>query len=116
MVFICYEKCNTCKKARKFLDDHNIKYTSRDIKAQNPSMKELKEWHELSGLELRRFFNTSGTKYKELSLKDKLPSMNDTEKYMLLSTDGMLVKRPILIGQGFVLLGFKQDEWEKILL
>lgn len=115
MLFICYEKCTTCKKARAFLDENGLSYTIRDIKKENPTKEELKSWHKTSGLDLRRFFNTSGLKYKELSLKDKLPNMSDEEKYDLLSTDGMLVKRPILIGDGFVLVGFKPKEWEDTL-
>jgi len=115
MTFICYEKCTTCKKARAYLDEKGISYTVRDIKTENPSKDELESWYKKSNLPLRRFFNTSGLKYKELSLKDKLPNMSEDEMLSLLSTDGMLVKRPILIGDDFVLVGFKEAEWsEKI--
>lgn len=112
---IQYPKCSTCKKAVKFLQDNNVEFESRDIKENNPTAEELKKWHEMSGLPLKRFFNTSGLKYKELGLKDKLPQMSEEEQYQLLATDGMLVKRPILIGQDFVLVAFKETEWsEKI--
>lgn len=113
LTFICYEKCSTCKKAQKYLDDHNIEYTFRDIKKDNPSFEELKAWYEKSNLPLKRFFNTSGLLYKSLELKDKLPKMSEEEQLMLLSSDGMLVKRPILIGDSFVLTGFKEKEWEE---
>lgn len=116
MTFICYPKCTTCQKARAFLDAHGIQYAFRDIKLQNPTLDELKAWHRESGLQLRRFFNTSGLQYKALSLKDKLPSMSAEEQLKLLSTDGMLVKRPILLGDGFVLIGFDQAEWEARLI
>lgn len=110
-----YPKCSTCKKAVKFLQDNNVKFESRDIKENNPNAEELKEWHQMSGLPLKRFFNTSGLKYKELGLKDKLDGMSEEEQYQLLATDGMLVKRPILIGEDFVLVAFKEAEWrEKI--
>lgn len=112
---IQYPKCSTCKKAVKFLQDNNVEFESRDIKENNPTAEELKKWHEMSGLPLKRFFNTSGLKYKELGLKDKLPQLSEEEQYQLLATDGMLVKRPILIGQDFVLVAFKETEWsEKI--
>lgn len=113
MLFVCYPKCTTCQKAAKFLESHAISYTLRDIKTDNPSRQELEQWHTMSGLPLKRFFNTSGLKYKELSLKDKLPNMSQDEQLELLATDGMLVKRPILVGDGFVLVGFRQGEWEE---
>ena len=109
--FICYEKCSTCKKAKKFLDDNGISYELRDIKEHNPSLEELKCWYEKSGLPLKCFFNTSGLLYKSLQLKDKLPLMSESEQLSLLSTDGMLVKRPLLIGDDFVLTGFKETQW-----
>ena len=115
--FICYPKCTTCKKAQKFLDDNAIEYTLRDIKTENPSKDELKALYEKSGLPLKRFFNTSGMLYKSLGLKDKLAHMSEDEQLTLLSTDGMLVKRPIIIGDDFVLTGFKEKEWcEKLSL
>lgn len=116
MEFICYSRCSTCQKAKKWLDEHSIEYTERPIKEDNPSSEELKEWHERSGLPLKRFFNTSGMLYKELKLKDKLPGMSDEEQYELLATDGMLVKRPLLVSDDFVLTGFKEKEWEEDLL
>ena len=109
--FICYPKCSTCKKAQKFLDDNNVKYNLRDIKEDNPQYDELAFWFKKSGLPLKRFFNTSGLLYKSLELKDKLPLMSEEEQLKLLSTDGMLVKRPLLIGDDFVLTGFKEKEW-----
>ncbi len=111
MLFICYPKCTTCKKAQKWLDLKGTDYTIRDIASDNPNESELREWHRKSGLPLKRFFNTSGLKYRELGLKDKLPSMSEDEQYALLATDGMLVKRPILVGDDFVLPGFKETEW-----
>ena len=116
MEFICYSRCSTCQKAKKWLDEHSIEYTERPIKEDNPSAEELKEWHERSGIPLKRFFNTSGMLYKELKLKDKLPGMSDEEQYELLATDGMLVKRPLLVSDDFVLTGFKEKEWEEALL
>ena len=116
MEFICYSRCSTCQKAKKWLDEHSIEYTERPIKEDNPNAEELKEWHERSGLPLKRFFNTSGMLYKELKLKDKLPGMSDEEQYELLATDGMLVKRPLLVSDDFVLTGFKEKEWEEALL
>ena len=110
--FICYPKCTTCRKARKWLDENNIEYDFRDIKAENPSLEELTEWHKLSGLPLRKFFNTSGLLYKSMELKTKLPNMTVEEMLTLLATDGMLVKRPLAIGDNFVLVGFKEAEWE----
>jgi arsenate reductase len=112
MLFICYPKCTTCQKARAWLDETGAAYTFRDIKLDNPSEEELRQWHGISGLPLKRFFNTSGLQYKALALKDKLPAMSEDEQFALLASDGMLVKRPILVGEGFVLIGFKQDEWE----
>ena len=112
--FVCYPKCTTCQKAKKWLDDNHIAYELRDIKANNPTLKELTEWYNKSGLPLKRFFNTSGLLYKSLDLKNKLPTMTDDEMLALLSTDGMLVKRPILIADELVLVGFKESEWEKI--
>ena len=109
--FICYPKCTTCQKARKWLDENNIEYEFRDIKLENPSLEELTAWYKLSGLPLRKFFNTSGLKYKALELKTKLPNMTDEEMLALLATDGMLVKRPLAIGDDFVLVGFKEAEW-----
>ena len=115
MKFICYPKCTTCQKAKKWLDDNNVEYELRDIKLNNPTFEELKEWHEKSGLPLKKFFNTSGLLYKSLELKNKLPQMTDDEMLNLLSTDGMLVKRPLLVNENFVLVGFKESEWrEKI--
>ena len=111
MIFLCYPKCSTCKKAQAWLDDHGISYDLRDIKEQNPSLEELKEWHGRSGLPLKRFFNTSGLQYRALELKDKLPGMSEEEQFALLATDGMLVKRPMLIDDGFVLVGFKAADW-----
>ena len=112
MLFVCYPKCSTCQKARRWLDEHQIPYTLRDIKEDNPTREELAAWHQCSGLPLRRFFNTSGMLYRELNLKDRLPDMGEDEQLDLLATDGMLVKRPLLVGDGFVLVGFKQAEWE----
>ena len=109
--FICYPKCTTCQKARKWLDENNIEYEFRDIKSENPSLEELTAWHKLSGLPLRKFFNTSGLLYKSMELKTKLPNMTDEEMLSLLATDGMLVKRPLAIGDDFVLVGFKEAEW-----
>jgi arsenate reductase len=113
--FICYPKCTTCQKAKKWLDDNKIEYELRDIKLENPTLQELTEWYNKSGLPLKRFFNTSGLLYKLLDLKNKIPTMTEDEMLRLLSTDGMLVKRPIIIGADFVLVGFKETEWtEKI--
>ena len=110
--FICYPKCTTCQKARKWLDENNIAYEFRDIKTENPTLEELTAWYKLSGLPLRKFFNTSGLLYKSMELKTKLPAMTDEEMLALLATDGMLVKRPLAIGDDFVLVGFKEAEWE----
>jgi len=113
MTFLCYPKCTTCQKAQKWLDDNGISYEIRHIKDNNPSEAELRSWHSISGLPLKRFFNTSGLLYKEYKLKDKLPSMSEEEQFALLATDGMLVKRPMVIGDDFVLVGFKDVEWEE---
>ncbi|MBR6608995.1 MAG: arsenate reductase family protein [Oscillospiraceae bacterium] len=114
MKLVCYPKCGTCKKAQVYLENLGLNYDYRDIKLENPSYEELKLWHEKSGLEMKRFFNTSGLLYKSMQLKDKLPSMTDEEKLQLLATDGLLVKRPIAIGDGFVLVGFKEKEWDAV--
>ena len=114
--FICYPKCTTCQKAKKWLDDNGIQYKERDIKLNNPTLEELTLWHSMSTLPLRKFFNTSGLLYKSLDLKNKLPKMSESEMLSLLSSDGMLVKRPLLIGENFVLVGFKEDEWRGELL
>lgn len=113
MNFICYPKCSTCQKAKKWLDEKNIQYTERHIVEDNPSYDELKEWYGKSGLPLKRFFNTSGILYKEMQLKDKLNAMNEDEQLKLLATNGMLVKRPILVDDERVLVGFKEKEWEE---
>lgn len=109
-----YPKCSTCQKAKKWLVDHNIPFETRHIAENNPTAEELKTWQKQSGLPLKRFFNTSGLKYKELGLKDKLPLMGEDEQFSLLATDGMLVKRPLLIGEGRVLVGFREAEWLEI--
>ena len=113
--FICYPKCTTCQKAKKWLDDNKIEYELRDIKEDNPSFEELTSWYKLSVLPLKKFFNTSGLLYKSMELKDKLPSMSEEEQLKLLATDGMLVKRPLVVGEGFVLVGFKESEWSEVL-
>ncbi len=112
MTFICYPKCTTCQKAQKWLDENGISYTFRDIKMEHPTYEELSAWHRRSGLPLKRFFNTSGLLYKSMGLKDKLPQMSEDEMLKHLATDGMLVKRPLLVGDDFVLVGFKEAEWE----
>ena len=109
MTFICYPKCTTCRKARKWLDENQIEYAFRDIKTENPAFDELAAWHKLSGLPLKKFFNTSGLLYKSMELKNKLPAMREDEMLRLLATDGMLVKRPLLIGDDFILVGFKES-------
>ena len=111
--FVCSDRCGTCKKAEAFLKENNIPYEKRPIKEQNPSAEELRAWWQMSGLPLRKFFNTSGLLYKDLQLKDKLPEMSEEEMLALLSTDGMLVKRPLLVQEGKVLVGFRPEEWEK---
>lgn len=116
MQFIQYEKCSTCKKAAAWLKEHGVSYEDRSIKEQNPTKEELTAWYRKSGLPLKRFFNTSGNLYKELGLKDKLPTMSEDEQLELLSTDGMLVKRPLVIGENFVLAGFREEEWQDKLL
>lgn len=114
--FICYPKCTTCIKAKNWLDSHNIEYELRDIKLDRPSHDEIKSWYGTSVLPLKRFFNTSGVKYKELGLKDRLAEMDEEEQMLLLASDGMLVKRPIAVGDGFVLLGFRESDWAKAML
>lgn len=116
MLFICYPKCSTCKKAKKWLDEQNIKYTERHIADDNPSYNELNDWYKKSGLSLRKFFNTSGMIYREMKLKDKLSTMSEEEQLKLLSTDGMLVKRPLVIKGDTVLVGFKEDDWKENLI
>ncbi len=111
MIFVCYPKCTTCKKAGKWLKDHKIEYTERNIVQDKPSYDEIKEWYEKSGLPLKRFFNTSGMVYKEMQLKDKLPSMSEDEQLKLLSTNGMLVKRPLVVEGDTILVGFREAEW-----
>ena len=114
--FICYPKCTTCQKAKKWLDDNKIEYEFRDIKLDNPTLDELIEWHKKSRLPLKKFFNTSGLLYKSLDLKNKLPTMSEDEMLKLLASDGMLVKRPLIIDENFVLVGFKENEWSESLL
>ena len=116
MLFVCYPKCTTCQKARAWLDDKAIAYDFRDIKEQNPTLAELKEWHAKSGLPLRKFFNTSGLKYKELNLSSRLAEIPEDDQFHLLASDGMLVKRPIIVDEEFVLVGFKPEDWVKRLL
>ena len=111
MLFLCYPKCKTCKKAQTYLENNAVKFELRNIKENNPSEEELRTWHKLSGLPLKKFFNTSGLQYKALQLKDKLPAMTEDEQFKLLASDGMLVKRPILISEETVLVGFKEAEW-----
>ena len=113
MLFVEYPKCSTCQKAKKWLNEKGISYEDRDIKVQNPGAAELKEWHKKSGLPLKKFFNTSGVLYKEMGLKDKLSGMSEEEQFQVLASDGMLVKRPILVGDEVVLVGFKESEWEE---
>ena len=117
MLFLEYPPCSTCKKAKKWLDDHNVPYTARHIKENNPTYEELKHWQETSGLPLKKFFNTSGIQYRALELKDKLPTMSEEDQLRLLATDGMLVKRPFMVmDDGRVLTGFKEKEWEAFLV
>ena len=113
MIVLAYRKCSTCIKALNWLEENQIDFTERAIKEDHPTYEELKEWHKMSGLPLKKFFNTSGLLYKELELKDKLPLMTEDEQLRVLATDGMLVKRPLVIGDGFVLTGFKEKEWEE---
>ena len=115
MIFLEYPKCTTCKKAKKWLDDHGVAYEDRNIKEQNPTAEEMKDWLAQSGPPLRKFFNTSGMLYREYELKDKLPNMTEEEMLNLLASDGMLVKRPLLIADGNVLIGFKEKQWEETL-
>ena len=112
MLFLCYPKCSTCQKAKAWLDQRGISYDLRDIKLNNPTAEELTAWYQKSGLPLKKFFNTSGLQYKALGLKDKLPEMSEADQLALLATDGMLVKRPLLVGKDFVLTGFRATEWE----
>ena len=114
MLFVEYPKCTTCKKAKKWLDERGSSYEDRHIKEQNPTLEELKDWHQRSGLPLKKFFNTSGQLYREMQLKDKLKDMSEEEQFALLATDGMLVKRPLLVLEDTVLVGFKEAEWEKV--
>lgn len=115
MLFVCYPKCTTCQKAKKWLEDHHVGYTLRDIKEDRPTLEELTDWYQRSGLPLKKFFNTSGLLYKSLELKTKLPQMTEAEMLSLLASDGMLVKRPILVTDTAVLVGFREDEWKKAL-
>ncbi len=115
MLFLCYPKCSTCQKAKAWLDERGISYELRDIKTDNPTAEELTLWYRKSGLPLKKFFNASGLQYKALGLKDKLPDMSEAEQLALLATDGMLVKRPLLVGDSFVLTGFRAAEWEAAL-
>lgn len=112
MLFLCYPKCSTCQRAKAWLDQRGISYDLRDIKLNNPTAEELTAWYQKSGLPLKKFFNTSGLQYKALGLKDKLPEMSEADQLALLATDGMLVKRPLLVGEDFVLTGFRPAEWE----
>lgn len=114
VLFVEYPKCSTCQKAKKWLDDNKIEYIDRHIKENNPTFDELREWHSKSGLPLKKFFNTSGLLYKSMELKDKLPSMSEEEQLKLLATDGMLVKRPLIVTENTVLVGFRPDEWEQL--
>lgn len=115
LLFLQYPTCSTCRKAKSWLDNHSLEYTDRPIKEQNPTADELKSWHKKSGLPLKKFFNTSGKLYKEQNLKDKLPAMSEQEQLDLLASEGMLVKRPLLIGDDFVLVGFKEEQWKETL-
>lgn len=114
MLFVCYPKCTTCQKAKKWLEDHNVEYELRNIKEENPNAEELKEWYKKSGLDIKKFFNTSGLLYKSMNLKEKLPEMSEDEKLELLASDGMLVKRPLLITDDKVLVGFREAAYEEI--
>lgn len=112
ITFVCYPRCTTCQKAQRWLDENRIPYEFRDIKTVNPQMEELAAWHRISGLPLKKFFNTSGRVYQSMELKNKLPGMSEEDMLRLLSTNGMLVKRPLVVGDEFVLVGFKESEWE----
>ena len=114
ITFVCYPKCTTCQKAKKWLDDNGIEYELRDIKLNNPCAEELSQWYSTSGLPLKKFFNTSGLLYKSMQLKDKLPTMSDDEKLKLLASDGLLVKRPIIVNGDIILTGFREKEWEQL--
>lgn len=116
LTVLCYKRCSTCQKALKWLDANGIEYQERPIKEEHPTEEELRQWHKISGLPLKRFFNTSGNIYKEMGLKDKLPDMSEDEQFRLLATDGMLVKRPLVVSGDFVLTGFKEAEWEEKML
>ncbi len=113
MLFVWYPKCTTCQKAKKWLEENGFSFEERHIKEENPTADELREWHRLSGVPLKRFFNTNGLRYKELQLKDRLSAMSEEEQYALLASDGLLVKRPILVGPAYALVGFKEDEWKR---
>lgn len=113
VLFLQYPPCTTCKKAKAWLDERGVTYEARNIKEENPTAEELKAWHEKSGLPLKKFFNTSGLAYKALGLKDRLPTMSEEEQYQLLASDGMLVKRPLVIGEKFVLVGFREAQWQE---
>lgn len=113
VLFLQYPPCSTCKKAKAWLDERQVAYQARHIKEENPTAEELKVWHEKSGLPLKRFFNTSGLAYKALGLKDRLPTMTEEEQYQLLASDGMLVKRPLVVGEDFVLVGFREEQWKQ---
>jgi len=116
MTFVCYTKCGTCQKARKWMEENNVEYIYRDIKTENPSLGELSAWYKMSGIPLRKFFNTSGQLYKSMELKNKLPDMSEEDMLRLLSTDGMVVKGRILVAEDYVLVGFKEAEWAEKLL
>ena len=116
MLFLCYPRCTTCQKAKKWLDENNLEYTERHIVENNPTYDELKEWYKKSELPIKKFFNTSGLLYKEMQLKDKLPGMSEEDQLELLATNGMLVKRPMVVSDGFVLVGFKEAEWAEKML
>ena len=113
VLFLQYTPCTTCKKAKAWLDERGVAYEARNIKEENPTAEELKAWHEKSGLPLKKFFNTSGLAYKALGLKDRLPTMSEEEQYQLLASDGMLVKRPLVVGENFVLVGFREAQWQE---
>lgn len=116
MLVLVYRKCSTCQKALKWLEEHNVSFDERAIKEENPTYEELKEWYVKSGLPLKKFYNTSGLIYKDMGLKDKIPTMSEEEQLRLLATDGMLVKRPLVVGENFILTGFREKEWEEHLL